>query len=384
MKKSFIFAMCAMMFAMVGCKSGGGEEPSGNTVTITLDRTELNLSPDNEPVKLYATQNPAKGLTLIWSSSDEEVVTVTQQGRVSVVGEGEAVIKVTANAEGYTVVPAECKVTVDDLAAFSLMNDGLFGQNFTPFEPEVTRYVQFVSGDSALCQLNWLYYNAWDENISFVSGSGFTGEGYMIYGAQIAVWVINDDNYEKGEYNGYYVGSANGWPIVPAEEWGTKMGILEGKCDANAYLAFWNGDTEDMWGAFNDSQVRYWNLDEGTGTYLYGHLVADTTCYIDINDDKELGHLVNYNIILDWGTTSIPAETGYGSYYGLKAHFTYAGEEINIDNMEAEEVLTRRTYLVESDNAAETARQLYPVKAELKQMPLMQKHWMDNQIMYRK
>ncbi|MBR2153023.1 MAG: SUMF1/EgtB/PvdO family nonheme iron enzyme [Bacteroidaceae bacterium] len=79
--------------------------------SITLSATTLSLDLDGYE-KLTATVLPsdAENLSVVWSSSDETVVTVSQKGLVEAVGEGTAIITCTA-ADG-SGVKATCEVTV--------------------------------------------------------------------------------------------------------------------------------------------------------------------------------------------------------------------------------------------------------------------------------
>ena len=77
---------------------------------VALDKTEATLA-EGETIKLTATVKPedAYDKTVFWSSSDESVAAVDQEGSVTAVREGEAVITVSA-AEGSVV--NTCRVTV--------------------------------------------------------------------------------------------------------------------------------------------------------------------------------------------------------------------------------------------------------------------------------
>ena len=88
---------------------------------------------------------------LTWSSSDESVATVSADGTVTAVAEGEAVIMVKTTDGGFT---AECKVTVKDVSAAV---DGVFvieGVYPNPFESvfhitvseDVTMYIYDANG----------------------------------------------------------------------------------------------------------------------------------------------------------------------------------------------------------------------------------------------
>ena len=77
---------------------------------IVLDREAVELE-ISESVMLVATVTPenATHKDVVWSSSDESVATVEQNGKVTAVSEGTTIITVTANG-----MSATCKVTVKE------------------------------------------------------------------------------------------------------------------------------------------------------------------------------------------------------------------------------------------------------------------------------
>ena len=82
-------------------------------VGVSLDKTELTLFPGNEKT-LVATalpENATQDRGITWSSSNEEVATVDEYGKVTAVAIGTATIKAASKvSESMT---ASCKVTVD-------------------------------------------------------------------------------------------------------------------------------------------------------------------------------------------------------------------------------------------------------------------------------
>lgn len=102
----FIAALCGVAAFVCSCEK---EDSKTNKVTsITLSATELKLAPEEEAV-LTATFAPedADLSSVVWASSAEEVATVSPEGKVKAVAEGEATVSVTAGD-----VKAECKVVV--------------------------------------------------------------------------------------------------------------------------------------------------------------------------------------------------------------------------------------------------------------------------------
>lgn len=112
----FITALCGVAAFVCSCEkedsktNDEGKEPVPVKVaSITLSATELKLAPEEEAV-LTATFAPedADLSSVVWASSDEAVATVSPEGKVKAVAEGEATVSVTAGD-----VKAECKVVVE-------------------------------------------------------------------------------------------------------------------------------------------------------------------------------------------------------------------------------------------------------------------------------
>lgn len=103
----FIAALCGVAAFVCSCEK---EDSKTNKVaSITLSATELKLAPEEEAV-LTATFEPedADLSSVVWASSAETVATVSPEGKVKAVAEGETTVSVTAGD-----VKAECKVVVE-------------------------------------------------------------------------------------------------------------------------------------------------------------------------------------------------------------------------------------------------------------------------------
>lgn len=103
----FIAALCGVAAFVCSCEK---EDSKTNKVaSITLSATELKLAPEEEVV-LTATFAPedADLSSVVWASSAETVATVSPEGKVKAVAEGETTVSVTAGD-----VKAECKVVVE-------------------------------------------------------------------------------------------------------------------------------------------------------------------------------------------------------------------------------------------------------------------------------
>ena len=94
---------------------------------VTLDKTELDLE-KGKTAQLTATVVPSEvSAVLTWSSSDQTIATVDENGKVTAVKAGEAVITVTATGGG-SVVNANCTVKVteaQDTRTLTLSSDKL-------------------------------------------------------------------------------------------------------------------------------------------------------------------------------------------------------------------------------------------------------------------
>ena len=103
----FIAVLCGVAAFVCSCEK---EDSKTNKVaSITLSATELKLAPEEEAV-LTATFAPedADLSSVVWASSAETIATVSPEGKVKAVAEGEATVSVTAGD-----VKAECKVVVE-------------------------------------------------------------------------------------------------------------------------------------------------------------------------------------------------------------------------------------------------------------------------------
>ena len=103
----FIAALCGVAAFVCSCEK---EDSKTNKVaSITLSATELKLAPEDEAV-LTATFAPedADLSSVVWASSAETIATVSPEGKVKAVAEGETTVSVTAGD-----VKAECKVVVE-------------------------------------------------------------------------------------------------------------------------------------------------------------------------------------------------------------------------------------------------------------------------------
>ena len=111
-KLIFLLPIAAMALGACGAEKpnddSGSQQTSGDTISLTIkNKADFELEVGSTK-KLEAALKGTRG-TLVWSSSDEEVATVSGAGRVAAVAEGEATISVTygdlIDSVTVTVVP---------------------------------------------------------------------------------------------------------------------------------------------------------------------------------------------------------------------------------------------------------------------------------------
>lgn len=99
MKKNYLLALAAL-FALVSCEQqvdpGKPDDPTPQPTTnvkVTVNPHEVTLTAEEPAVRLAATLDPADATeTVVWSSSDSLVATVTSRGYVEATGYGECFI----------------------------------------------------------------------------------------------------------------------------------------------------------------------------------------------------------------------------------------------------------------------------------------------------
>ncbi len=95
-----------LLLTMVLTACGPTEDPDANTVKVTgvsisgtgVNNGALTLSTEGRDIPLSATVRPSNATdkTVVWTSSDDKVVTVSEEGLLHIVGEGTATVTATA------------------------------------------------------------------------------------------------------------------------------------------------------------------------------------------------------------------------------------------------------------------------------------------------
>ena len=107
--KSCMLALCGL-FVLGGCVEKPESDPE-SVESVTLDQETMTLTV-GETGKLSATVTPENvaNLEIVWSSADENIAQVAQDGTVTAVAAGSTSVSATANPGAKT---ASCTVTVN-------------------------------------------------------------------------------------------------------------------------------------------------------------------------------------------------------------------------------------------------------------------------------
>lgn len=132
---------------------------------IALNETDVTLN-EGQTVQLQATVSPddANNKEIVWTSSNDGIATVTQEGLVRAISKGVAVIVVTAS-DG-SGVSASCEVTVHSLVSSVVLNETEVILN----EGQTVQLQATVSPDDA--NNKKIVWTSSDENIATVSQDG--------------------------------------------------------------------------------------------------------------------------------------------------------------------------------------------------------------------
>ena len=335
MKKYFYFATVAIAaLAITGCK-GNDEPEKKNSVEMKYHAREIAIG---DEVKADVIVNPADA-KLIFTSSDPDVASVTSFGIISGVAEGAAMIYVEAENIGKDSMLVYVREASE---LFALGGFTLWDLDVTTTTGNYRDTVHFANGEAAVCKLCPGEWHIWDNNLSFDSQKGtISGAGYVIILSDVPTYVIDDNNYQGGKYNGYYVGT---WSLRVSENatadsaYMVKPGRI---IDADKWADYIEGvdTTLKMADCIYDQAMHYLDYNEQQG-YYYQAFVGEGIVY---GDEAEV--MYKQNII--W----------LGGIYGL----VYDEEEVEGEKeytiRRPAEVVTEEVYyeLWEEDEADEEA-----------------------------
>lgn len=263
----FIAVLCGVAAFICSCEK---EDSKTNKVaSITLSATELKLAPEEEAV-LTATFAPedADLSSVVWASSSEAVATVSPEGKVKAVAEGETTVSVTAGD-----VKAECKVVVEKKTGWAVGDYYEVGnvKGVVVWVDESKEHGKIISLDEKVDIWATGGYNTGAK--SEEDGKGNTDK-------------VKDINAELSAFPAFK------WCVAHGEGWYFPA-ILEVYYFLNAKETV-NSTLE----AHNGTKISdfYWSSTEGEEdetAALYGYLKSDgtATSYSDFKDDPIDGPL---------------------------------------------------------------------------------------------
>ena len=301
MKKYFLLAtMAVVAVALISCDKKKDEEPTPvptpQEAKIVLSENELDL-PQGYKYQLVATITPANNTaTITWTSTDESIAPVDEDGYVYGVAYGTA--KIIASAEG--VKADTCVVTVYDPHArfmwagwdiWNLNKDDAKNPIILNDTPE---YVHLTSGDSIRCVLASAYAFIWGEGIDLIDQDHLEGAGYIAKLDTVPVYVISEEPGSKyAQYNGKFIGS-NYLEVVKYSEFSTDSAYTAAAAiliDPTKHFEYITGQGEEK--GIDGAYLTWMNTDDDEDYYPYEGLLG-TGIYAYINDE------LFYNSIVGW------------------------------------------------------------------------------------
>lgn len=183
---------------------------------VELDKTSLEMKP-GETVNLVATINPnnATGKTVTWTSSDPEIATVDEVGKVTAVKDGD--VTITAKAGEKT---ATCKVTVCSIPVTSVkLNSTCFGMD---------------AGDTATLVATVNPNNATDKTVTWTSSDpeiATVDANGKVKAVKVGTATITAKAGEKSAECIVAVGSAPDGAV--------NLGIVMTRDDGSKYVLYW-------------------------------------------------------------------------------------------------------------------------------------------------
>lgn len=264
----FIAALCGVAAFVCSCEK---EDSKTNKVaSITLSATELKLAPEEEAV-LTATFAPedADLSSVVWASSSEAVATVSPEGKVKAVAEGETTVSVTAGD-----VKAECKVVVEKKTGWAVGDYYEVGN--------VKGVVVWVDESKEHGKIIFL-----DEKVDIWATGGYNTGAKSEEDGKGNTDKVKDINAELSAFPAFKwcVAHGEGWYFPAILE---VYYFLNAKATVNPTLEAHNGTK------ISDYYCSSTEADEEASEALYGYLKSDgtATSYGDFKENPESDTLV--------------------------------------------------------------------------------------------
>ncbi len=159
---AFVLCLAVCTCCLAACHS------EAEAAAISLNQTSLSIALDGEPVTLVASLSEGEG-TFTWESSAPEVISVDQNGTVTPVSRGTAIITVKCDK----LKPASCKVVVGEplhMPVFQADSMGL-GTVVALDQGETYQIIDTVTYNGTVVDVD-VRYSSLDETVATVSETG--------------------------------------------------------------------------------------------------------------------------------------------------------------------------------------------------------------------
>ena len=339
------------MVAFTSCKPINNPDTVVSVVNVTPETLLMSVG-QTEKLSATVSPNPTTTVTFVWTSDNDSVASV-KNGIVTAVAPGTA--NIVVSVEGCT--PDTCLVNVTNDAAldnYQLLSYGLFGS--PEMIPGTETNIKTTSGAEFACQLGYISMYAWDNNISFVNGTGFGGAGYFFITEVPVFWIT------EGQYQGSYIGNSDGFYIAPnPQDTIAPYTALSGELtDLQSYGDFWKAyidpATEEITQEIADlylnsqvgTQIFHMDFEEESQSWNLGNVTA---AHLYENENDEL----QYEITLDWYDF-----VNENRLYGLLCNVNDSGVvESLVEPYDMRTIKKDYTNVVAEDNGEENAGAMF-------------------------
>lgn len=248
--KKYLIVLAAALVALASCKPQQGSQYT----KIAFKDSSIDLA-IGETKKLNVLYEPTSLEVPVceWTSSNPQVAKVDQNGRVEALQVGTANITATLGE-----LKAVCQVNVKSIYDMLVWSDFKVGYDETDASTAIGEpyEVEGSNGTKYTVQLFEATYYLFDENISYTSGIGFGGAGFMCFiDAPIEVIV-------EGDYAGYYWTNELVFEDLDTDSAGVcPTGALT---DVNEWVSYLFDSTYVGDGSFKGAAIHYidWDNDE--------------------------------------------------------------------------------------------------------------------------
>ena len=240
-KQLFLMAIMAGAICLTSCeqKQGPDVPPGPDTtktdVKVTVNPHEVVLTAEEPSIRLAATLDPADATaTIVWSSSDTTVATVTSRGYVEATGYGECYIYASVGKSKDS-----CHIAVKTFLESLIFNNAAIANVDTTYakDPETGEYVveEVTAGDGS----KWNCYLAMATLYVFSDGFYVNNSGQFDGTEQGAILEVQAPMYYGTQYlnpeQGGVQFSLGEWGVFERDEETAHVG-KPGKVDETEYV----------------------------------------------------------------------------------------------------------------------------------------------------